>query len=49
MVMVSSELSEVLAMSDRIVDMRAGRIVATLDAADATEERIMAHATRVAA
>jgi ribose transport system ATP-binding protein len=48
-VMVSSELPEVLGMSDRIVVMREGRIVATLDAAEATEERIMAHATRVAA
>jgi ribose transport system ATP-binding protein len=48
-VMVSSELPEILGMSDRIVVMREGRIAATLDATEATEERIMAHATRVAA
>jgi len=45
-VMVSSELPEVLGVSDRIVVMREGRITATLDRADATEERIMANATR---
>jgi ribose transport system ATP-binding protein len=48
-VMVSSELPEVLGMSDRIVVMREGRIVAELPGDEATEERIMAHATRVAA
>ncbi len=48
-VMVSSELPEVLGISDRILVMREGRITATLDRADATEERIMAHATRSAA
>jgi ribose transport system ATP-binding protein len=47
-VMVSSELPEVLGVSDRIVVMREGRVVVTLDAAEATEERVMAHATRVA-
>ena len=44
-VMVSSELPEVLALSDRIVVMRDGRVTAELDRADATEERIMHHAT----
>jgi ribose transport system ATP-binding protein len=44
-VMVSSELPEVLALSDRIVVMREGRVTAELDRADATEERIMHHAT----
>jgi ABC-type sugar transport system ATPase subunit len=48
-VMVSSELPEVIGISDRIVVMREGRVAVTLDAAEATEERIMAHATRVAA
>ena len=48
-VMVSSELPEVLGISDRIVVMREGRITATFDRAEATEERIMAHATRSAA
>ena len=45
-VMVSSELPEILGVSDRIVVIREGRISATLDRADATEERIMASATR---
>ncbi|HSL77565.1 MAG TPA: ATP-binding cassette domain-containing protein, partial [Candidatus Limnocylindrales bacterium] len=48
-VMVSSELPEVLGISDRIVVMREGRIAVTLDAREATEERVMAHATRIAA
>ncbi len=48
-VMVSSELPEVIGISDRIVVMREGRIAVTLDAAEATEERIMSYATRVAA
>jgi ribose transport system ATP-binding protein len=45
-VMVSSELPEILAMSDRIVVMREGAVAAELSRADATEERIMAYATR---
>jgi ribose transport system ATP-binding protein len=45
-VMVSSELPEILAMSDRVVVMREGAVAAELSRADATEERIMAHATR---
>jgi ribose transport system ATP-binding protein len=48
-VMVSSELPEVIGVSDRIAVMREGRIVVTLDAREATEERVMAHATKVAA
>ena len=48
-VMVSSELPEIIGISDRIVVMREGRVAVTLDAGEATEERIMAHATRVAA
>jgi ribose transport system ATP-binding protein len=48
-VMVSSELPEVIGISDRIMVMREGRIAVTLDAAEATEERIMSYATRVAA
>ncbi len=45
-VMVSSELPEVLAVSDRIVVMREGRITAELERAEASEERIMHYATR---
>lgn len=43
--LISSELPEVLALSDRIMVMRAGRMVATLDRADANEHVIMLHAT----
>jgi ribose transport system ATP-binding protein len=45
-VMVSSELPEVLAVSDRIVVMREGRITAELPRAEASEERVMHFATR---
>ncbi len=38
---ISSELPEILGLSDRILVMRRGRIVAELDAAEATEEAIM--------
>jgi len=44
-VMVSSELPEILGLSDRIVVMREGWVMATLDRVDATEERIMHYAT----
>jgi ribose transport system ATP-binding protein len=39
--MISSELPEVLGMSDRIYVMRRGRVEATFDAASATEERVL--------
>ncbi|WP_118182610.1 sugar ABC transporter ATP-binding protein [Paraburkholderia phosphatilytica] len=45
-VMISSELPEILRMSDRIVVMCEGRITGELDAKDATQERIMQLATR---
>ena len=41
-VMISSELPEVLGMSDRIYVMNEGRIAGELDAAEASQERIMA-------
>jgi ribose transport system ATP-binding protein len=44
-VMVSSELPEILGLSDRIVVMREGRVMATLSRGEATEEQIMHHAT----
>jgi rhamnose transport system ATP-binding protein len=43
--MISSELPEVLAVADRILVMREGRLVAELAHADASEEAIMAAAT----
>jgi rhamnose transport system ATP-binding protein len=39
--MVSSELPELLGMSDRILVMREGRIVAELDAVGATQEQVL--------
>jgi ABC-type sugar transport system ATPase subunit len=42
--LISSELPEVLEMSDRVLVMRQGRIVADIDRADASEELIMDHA-----
>lgn len=41
-VAISSELPEVLAISDRIVTMREGRITGELTAVEATQERLMA-------
>ncbi len=41
-IMISSELPEVLGMSDRILVMRGGRIVAEVDRADATQESLAA-------
>lgn len=44
-IMISSELPEVIGMSDRILVMHEGRITGEVPAAEATEERIMWHAT----
>jgi ribose transport system ATP-binding protein len=44
-VMVSSELPEVLGLSDRIVVMREGRVSARLSRDEASEDLIMRHAT----
>jgi ABC-type sugar transport system ATPase subunit len=46
--LVSSDLPEVLGMSDRVLVMRRGRIAAELSRAEASEERIVAAATGVA-
>ncbi|MCE1252509.1 MAG: ATP-binding cassette domain-containing protein [Anaerolineae bacterium] len=47
-IMISSELEEVLGMSDRVMVMCEGRSNGTLDAAEATQEKIMAYATGIA-
>jgi D-xylose transport system ATP-binding protein len=47
-IMISSELEEVLGMSDRVMVMYERRSVGTLDISEATEQRIMALATGVA-
>ena len=41
-IMISSELPEILGMSDRILVMRKGRIAGELSRADATQQRILA-------
>jgi ABC-type sugar transport system ATPase subunit len=46
--MISSDLQEVLGMSDRIMVMSQGRSTGILDIKDATQERIMAMATGIA-
>jgi ABC-type sugar transport system ATPase subunit len=46
--LISSELPEVLALAHRIVVMHEGRITGIVDRADATEERLMAYATAIA-
>ena len=44
-IMISSELPEVLGMSDRIVVMQEGKMRGELSRADACQENIMALAT----
>ncbi len=45
-IMVSSELPEILGMSDRVVVMQEGRVAGILDRTEATQERIMELAAR---
>ena len=47
-IMISSELPELLGMSDRILVMHRGRIHAELDAAEATQERVLSAALGLA-
>ncbi|GAA3799954.1 sugar ABC transporter ATP-binding protein [Amycolatopsis tucumanensis] len=44
-IMISSELPEILRMSHRVVVMSEGRVTRVLDAAEATQENIMHYAT----
>ena len=46
--MISSELPEILGMSDRILVMREGQIVAELPGRTTTQEEIMSYATDLA-
>ena len=45
-IMISSEMTEILRMSDRIIVMCEGEITGEIDIADATQENIMDKATR---
>ena len=45
-IMISSELPEILRMSHRVVVMCEGRITGELDVAEATQEKIMQYATQ---
>ena len=47
--LISSELEEVLGLSHRVLVMRRGRIAVALERADATEEIVLAHAFGTAA
>jgi ABC-type sugar transport system ATPase subunit len=44
--MISSELPEILGMSDRIVVMREGRVTGHFSREEATQEKIMLAATQ---
>ena len=44
-IMISSELSEIQRLSDRVIVMCEGRITADIDIKDATQETIMKYAT----
>ena len=44
-IMISSDMPELLRMSDRIVVMCEGRVTGELDIAEATQENIMTYAT----
>jgi len=44
-IMISSEMPEILGMSDRILVMSEGRVATVLDRAEVTQEKIMAYAS----
>jgi D-xylose transport system ATP-binding protein len=46
-IMISSELEEVIGMSDRVMVMHEGRSNGILDISEATQEKIMALATGI--
>ena len=45
-IMISSEMSELIGMSDRIMVMCDGRVTGFVDGKDATQENIMTYATQ---
>ena len=45
-IMISSEMTEILRMSDRIIVMCEGKVTGNIDISEATQEHIMNHATR---
>ena len=47
-VLVSSELPELLGMADRVIVLREGELAATLDRTEATPDVVMRHATPLA-
>ncbi len=48
-IMVSSEIPEIIGMSDRVIVMREGRIAAELDRADISPEALVSHAAGIGA
>jgi ribose transport system ATP-binding protein len=44
-IMISSDMPELLRMSDRVVVMCEGRVTGELDISEATQENIMTYAT----
>jgi ABC-type sugar transport system ATPase subunit len=47
--LISSDLAEVLGATDRVLIMRGGRLVAEVGSADTTEDEVLAHSVGVAA
>jgi ribose transport system ATP-binding protein len=45
-IVISSDLPEVLGLSDRVIVFREGELAATLQGADATQENVMSHAAQ---
>ena len=43
-IMISSELPEIIGLSDRVVVMHEGKVTGILDAAEATQERLLSYA-----